>query len=550
MQIKTTFCLLPLLISACDSAPQEEAVMNDPVDTLVAQYAPTDLVADAAALPEGERAVLVEILKASALIDEIFLRQAAGDQPALQAEAADAGDATANYYRINFGPWDRLAEYQPFLGDLPHPDGAGYYPTDMTKEEFEGWIKAHPEDTDAFRSLTTVIRRQDDALVAIPYSEHYAQWLEPAAAHLKNAAMLTENRSLARFLNSRADAFLNDDYYQSDIDWMDLDAPVEVTIGPYEVYEDSLFGYKAAFVSFVTLDIPQESAALARYKDRLPWLERNLPIEDQYKNFDRGTESPIRVVDEVFVGGDSKAGIQTLAFNLPNDERVREAKGSKKVMLRNVLQAKFKRTLTPIAKKLLAPKDLAGVQFSAFFNQTLHHELSHGLGPGVIEVDGKEIEVRMALQDLYSTMEEAKADVMGVYNILALIEEGEIDASERPFVEPTYVAGLFRSARFGLHEAHGRGTVAQFNYLLEKGALVIDDEGRFATVADLFPRAISDLLHEMLMLQAMGDYDTTATFLDQYGVATPELEAAIAKLGDLPTDIVPNYPTASELLSS
>ncbi len=552
MRRQLSLFLVPLLAAACaqttDEATEEADTASD-VSSLIAEFAPTDLTADAAALPESERAALIEILKASELMDEIFLRQAAGDEPALQLEAREAGGDVAEYYRINFGPWDRLAEHAPFFGDLEHPEGAGYYPADMTKDEFEAWIEAHPEDAEAFRSLTTVIRREGDALKAIPYSQHYAEWLEPAAAHLKAAAELTANESLARFLSSRADAFLSDDYYQSDIDWMDLDAPVEVTIGPYEVYEDGLFGYKAAFVSFVTLDIPEESAALARYKDRLPWLERNLPIEDEHKNFDRGTESPIRVVDEVFVGGDSKAGIQTLAFNLPNDERVREAKGSKKVMLRNVLQAKFEKTLTPIAQRVLVPEDFANVQFSAFFNQTLHHELAHGLGPGVIEKDGEEVEVRMLLQDLYSTLEEAKADVMGVYNILALIEEGEIDASERPYVEPTYVAGLFRSARFGLHEAHGRGTVAQFNYLLEKGALVIDDEGRFGTVADLFPGAISDLLHEMLMLQALGDYDATAAFLDKYGVATPELESAIDRLDDLPTDIVPRYPTADELLS-
>ena len=481
MRAIPVLCTAALLL-ACQPAPEETTESDDEgvqarAQAVVDEYAPTDLTADVDALPESERAALVEILKAAELMDEIFLRQAAGDHPALYDEAMAAGGAVAEAYRINFGPWDRLAEYEPFFGELEHPDGAGYYPADITEEEFNAWIEAHPEDKEAFQSLTTVVRREGDSLVATPYSQHYAEWLQPAAEHLRAAAGLTDNETLATFLNSRAASFLDDDYYQSDMDWMDLNAAVEVTIGPYEVYEDSLFGYKAAFVAFVTVDIPEQSAALARFKERLPWLERNLPIADEHKNFDRGAESPIRVVDEVFVGGDSKAGVQTLAFNLPNDERVREAKGSKKVMLRNVLQAKYDQLLVPIAERTLSAEDAANVDFNAFFNQTLHHELSHGLGPGVIEKDGQEIEVRLALKDLYTTLEEAKADVMGVYNILALMEEGEIDASERPYVEPTYVAGLFRSARFGLHEAHGRGTVAQFNYLLEKGALTIDDEG-------------------------------------------------------------------------
>ena len=309
---------------------------------------------------------------------------------------------------------------------MPHPEGAGFYPVDMTKEEFNAWIEAYPNQKDAFTSLHTVIQRQGEALIATPYSEAYGEWLGPAAEHLRGAAEKTSNSSLETFLNLRADAFSSDDYYESDMAWMDLASPVEVTIGPYEVYEDALFGYKAAFEAFVTVDIPAESAALSRYKEMLPSLERNLPIENRYKNLERGTESPIRVVDVVFVGGDSKAGVQTLAFNLPNDEKVREAKGSKKVMLRNVLRAKFEKILTPIAERVLVPEDADRIAFEAFFNESLHHELSHGLGPGKITIDGRETEVRLELKDLYSVMEEAKADVMGIFNILALIEKSEM----------------------------------------------------------------------------------------------------------------------------
>jgi hypothetical protein len=520
------------------------------IEERLARYAPTEMTADLSGVPEGERAVLVELIKAGQLMDEIFLRQVWVDNPNLQGPALAAGDPLATFYEVNFGPWDRLAEMEPYIGRMPHPDGAGYYPTDMSTEELEAWIEAHPADREALQGLFTVVRREGDGLVAVPYSEAYREWLEPAVEHLRRAAELTANASLRRFLESRADAFLSDDYYESDKDWMELDSPVEVTIGPYETYEDSLFGYKAAFEAFVTVTLPEESAALERFKGQLPWLERNLPIPDEHKNFDRGTESPMRVVDEIFVGGDSKAGVQTLAFNLPNDERVREEKGSKKVMLRNVLRAKYDKILVPIAERVLVADQVDSTSFDAFFAESLHHELSHGLGPGKITLDGRETEVRLELKELYSTLEEAKADVMGIYNILALIEKGEIPAELRETLEPSYVAGLFRAARFGVHEAHGRGVISQFNYLLEKGALEVDAEGRFRAVSENFGQGIADLLGEMLMLQANGDYEGTAEFLEIYGQPSQSLLDAIDRLEDVPVDVRPIYTTAEELLAA
>jgi hypothetical protein len=519
------------------------------VEGRLARLVPTDIEADLSALTDEDRRVLDLIVAASRHLDPVFLRQVWAGNPALagRIEGWEGGGrgAAREYFGVNFGPWDRLAETEPFLGSAAHPAGAGYYPEDMTKEELETWVADHPEDREAFQSTFTVIRRAEGGgLEAVPYSEAYREHLEPAADLLRQAADATSHQSLARFLRLRADAFASDDYYESDVAWMDLDAPVEVTIGPYETYEDSLFGYKAAFESFVTVDLPEQSAALARYKEALPWLERNLPIPDEHKNLDRGTESPIRVVDVVFTAGDARAGVQTLAFNLPNDERVREAKGSKKVLLRNVMRAKYDQVLEPIARRVLPAEDLAHLSFDAYFNEVLHHELGHGLGPGRITLDGRETEVRLELQDLYSTLEEAKADVMGVYDILALVEEGEMDPALADTLPTTYLAGLFRSARFGLHEAHGRGVVAQFNYLLDKGALAVDDAGLFRVVPDRFAPGIRDLLHDMLMLQATGDYEATRTFLDRWGVATPKLEAAIARLEDIPVDIRPRYPSA------
>ena len=526
--------------------PGKELKVVSDIEKRVAQFAPTPLHADVSGLTAEDRKVLDKIVQAAKLMNEIYLRQAWTGNPAMREQlrsyTGPHAAAVREYFDINFGPWDRLAERQPFIGDKPHPKGAGYYPEDLTKEAFDDWAAKHPADKGKLTSTVTVIRRTPDGgLAAVPYSKEYAEWLKPAAKLLREAAALTSNASLKRFLTLRADAFESDDYYASDVAWMDLDAPVEVTIGPYETYEDDLFGYKAAFESFVTVNLPKESAALTRYKERLPWLERNLPIPDADKNLHRGTDSPIRVVDTWYSSGDNRAGVQTVAFNLPNDERVREAKGSKKVLLHNMMRAKYDKILIPIAHQVLDPAQVKDVSFDAYFNEVLHHELSHGLGPGSITVNGRKTEVRLELKELFSTLEEAKADVMGVYNILALIDQKEMPASLRHSLEPTYVAGLFRSARFGVDEAHGQGVVAQFNYLAKKGALVTDAQGRVRAVSEKFPGAIRDLLHDMLTLQARGDYEGTKKFLDTYGRPTQGLRDAIGRLKAVPVDIKPVY---------
>lgn len=527
-------------------APGKELKIVSDIEKRVAQFAPTPLHADLSGLSAEDRKVLDKLVQASRLLNEVFLRQAWTGNPAMREQlksyTGPHAAAVREYFDINFGPWDRLAEREPFVGDKPRPKGAGSYPEDLTKEAFEDWVAKHPADKDKLTSTVTVVRRgPDGGLIAVPYSQEYAQWLKPAAKLLREAAALTHNASLKRFLTLRADAFENDDYYASDMAWMDLDAPVEVTIGPYETYEDDLFGYKASFESFVTVNLPKESAALTRYKERLPWLERNLPIPDADKNLHRGTDSPIRVVDTHYGSGENRAGVQTVAFNLPNDERVREAKGSKKVLLHNIMRAKYDKILIPIAHQVLDPAQVKDVSFDAYFNEILHHELSHGLGPGTITVNGRKTEVRLELKELFGTLEEAKADVMGVYNILALIEQKEMPASLRKSLEPTYVAGLFRAARFGVDEAHGQGVVAQFNYLAQKGALVTDARGQVHAVSEKFPGAIRDLLHDMLMLQARGDYEGTKKFLDTYGKPTQGLRDAIGRLKAVPVDIKPVY---------
>jgi len=540
------------MISACTpdpgAPPAPSTTIAPDIAARRAQFVPKVLDAEVSHLSAGDRLALARMVEAAEAVDEIFRRQAWEGNPAFAAEVAalegpGAADAR-DYYRIMVGPWDRLKAHEPFLGTRPRPQGAGYYPEDLTEEEFNAWLEAHPEDRESFTSLHTVIRRDGDRLVAIPYSRVYAEPLARAAEALRAAAAATDNASLRRFFELRADAFSSDDYYESDLAWMDLDSPLEVVIGPYETYEDTLFGYKAAFEAFICVAQPEDSAALARFKEQLPFLEQSLPIPDEHKNPNRGSESPIRVVDELLTAGDTRAGVQTLAFNLPNDERVREAKGSKKVLLKNIMRAKYEAILEPIAAVVLPAEDVERVSFDAYFDHILFHEMAHGLGPGRIVVDGRATEVRLELKELYSAIEEAKADVLGVLSLYQLAEKGEI-APEVVASQPwTFTAGLFRSARFGTTEAHGLGVVLQANYLLEKGALEVTADGRFRPLPDRFPEAIRDLAHDLLMVEALGSYDGAKELVSRFGTVRPEMQALIDALVTVPVDIDPVYPLA------
>jgi len=513
-----------------------------------ATVAKIDMVADTAFLTEEERQVINRLNMVGDLMSEIYLRQVSVNNPAVRAEIAASEradrEALLDMFDLHFGPWDTLKEGHAFYGDAPMPAGAGFYPTDMTKQEFEDWISNHPGDEAAFRSLYTVIRREGENLIAIPYSEVYREWLEPAAELMREAAEITSNASLKHFLNIRADAFFTDDYYASEIAWMDLEGtPIEVVIGPYEVYTDALFGYKAAFEAFITIRDPEESAAVEKYIKYLRDMEANLPVDEQYKNFKRGFESPMAAVYQLHGGGDNVRGVQTIAFNLPNDERVREAKGAKKVLLNNVLGAKFELILEPMADRILIPEQAVLLVKKYMAMETLFHELSHSLGPGTITVGGIETTVNAKFRELYSAIEEGKADVMGAYNILFMMELGELPIAEKESFLATYFVGLFRSIRFGIDEAHGRGAAFQYTYFKEKGAFSVDPDSGLYTVnfAEL-EAAISDLTRDIVILQADGDYDAAAAFLEGNAHLDEAALAALARAGDIPVDIQPHYP--------
>jgi hypothetical protein len=503
---------------------------------------------DTSFLNAEEREVVNLLIQAAELMNPIYLRQRSIDNPTIRAEIARSQHPQKaqllDMFDLHFGPWDTLAENHPFYAGEKMPAGAGFYPKDLTKEAFEAYLAANPAQKEELTSGYTMVKRRGDRLVAVPYSVEYKQWLEPAAKLLERAAARTSNATLKRFLSLRAKAFRTNDYYESELAWMDVSGtPIEAVIGPYEVYTDTLYGTKTAFEAFITVQDPEESAALSKYKRLLPDMERNLPVEERYKNFSRPFTSPILVADQVHGGGDNVPGVQTIAFNLPNDERVREKKGAKKVILANVLGAKYDRILAPMAGLVLVPEQARLVTKKYMSNETLFHELAHSLGPGTITLGGRQTTVNAELKDVYSASEEAKADVMGVYNILYMMERGELPAAEREEALATYFAGIFRAVRFGIDEAHGRGAAMQYSWLAEKGAFQWDERARrYRIDYRKMEAGIRELTAILVRFQGNGDYAGTKAFFERYARLDERARAVLATAAGIPTDIQPEYP--------
>ncbi len=541
---------LTVRIAAQDRPMPDTATL----ERMAARFAPTDITADLSMLSAADRVVLTKLVEASQVIDALFLRQAwAGNGEVLLALSRDPtpeGRARLHYFLINKGPWSRLDHNEPFVPGVPaRPAGAGFYPVDAAKTGLERWIQDLPADERARATgFFTVVRHAAEGrgFTLVPYNVEYQGELEHAAARLREAAGAAAEPTLKAFLTKRAEALLTNDYYASDVAWMELTGAIEPTIGPYEVYEDGLFNYKAAFESYVTVADPDESAKLQKFGGELQDIENHLPIDPKYRNPKLGGMAPIVVVNEIFAAGDGNRGVQTTAFNLPNDDRVIREKGSKRVMLKNVQDAKFAKTLVPISKVVLRPEDQGEVSFEAFFTHTVVHELMHGLGPHNITVGGQATTVRQALKETYSALEEAKADISALFALQYLIDKGaEPKALEHPLYT-TYLASAFRAIRFGISEAHGRGIAVQLNYLLDHGGFVARPDGRFLVDFSKIRAAVAGLTHEIMTIQAEGDY-AKAKALEATGIVRPEVKRALDKLIGVPVDIEPRFPTAEEL---
>ncbi len=551
MQVKTICAALALACAlttlACQPAEppssegEEEATAEmSAIEKRLAQYTTVRLTADLSGLSGGQRQMIPLLIEAAQAMDAGFWRQAYGDREALLASLDDP--AARRYAEINYGPWDRLAGNEPFLDGVgDKPAGAGFYPADMTKEELEEAAAASPELGEQLRGLYTVVERDaGGGLTTVPYSQAYGDLYQAAAEKLRAAAELAEDAGFEKYLELRAEALLADDYFESDLAWMDMKTnPIDVVLGPIETYEDALFGAKASNEAYVLIKDMAWSERLAKYAAMLPDLQRGLPVPEEYKKEEAGTNSDLNAYDVVYYAGDCNAGSKTIAINLPNDERVQLEKGSRRLQLKNAMRAKFDRILVPIAGELIDPEQRSLIKFDAFFENTMFHEVAHGLG--IKETITGKGSVRSALQNHASALEEGKADVLGLYMVSELHQQGELDDGQIEDNFTTFMASIFRSVRFGASSAHGVANLIRFNFFQEMGAFARDDAtGIYRVDFDKLQAAADALSEKILRLQGDGDYDAVGAFVEQYGKVGETLAGDLDRLAaaGIPVDIV------------
>jgi Peptidase family M49 len=544
--------LMPSLAFATETMRIQPEVKR--LNDMSSRLAPVDIRADLTGLPRNERQALAQLIQAARITDALFLRQMwAGNESLLLRLLEDKtllGRTRLDYFLVNKGPWSSLDANAPFIDGVGEkPGAANFYPAGSTRAEVENWIAGlAPADKTAATGFFTTIRcNAGGGFSIVPYSLEYQGELAEMAQHLRAAAAATTQPTLRAFLESRAAALVSNDYYASDVAWMKLDSAIEPTIGPYEVYEDEWFNYKAAFEAFIAVRDDDETKKLERFGAELQWLEDRLPIDSRYRRAQLGGLAPMRVVNLVFAAGDGNHGVQTAAYNLPNDERIVSEMGSKRIMLKNVQQAKFDHALLPISKVALAASDQSFVNFDAFFTHILMHEVMHGLGPTNTGPGGSGAGVRQAIKELYSTVEEAKADVSGLWALQRLMDKGVLNKADERAMYTTFLASAFRTLRFGMSDSHARGMAMQVNYLLDARGFRVNRDGTFSVDLRRAKKGIIGLTHELMTLQATGDYVGTKRFLDRLVVIRPEVRNVLDRLGDVPVDIRPRFVTAESL---
>ena len=499
----------------------------------LAKFDEVTLTTDLGWLSSSEREIVSILIDAASIMDDIFWMQAYGDKEALFAGIDN--EFAEDYAKIHYGPWDRLNNNQPFIASFgAKPKGAQFYPEDMTVEEFEAW-----DDPDK-ASLYTIIRRDSEgALMSIPYSEAYQEQHMKAAELLRQAAGLAEDAGLKKYLDMRADALLSNEYQASDFAWMEMkESNIDFVVGPIENYEDGLFGYKAAHEAFVLVKDPEWSAKLVKYNAMLPDLQKGLPVAPDYKAEMPGTDADMNVYYALYYAGDCNAGSKTIAINLPNDPEIHLAVGSRKLQLKNSMKAKFDRILVPIADKLIDESQRQYITFDAFFENTTFHEVAHGMGvKNTINGMGP---VREALKEQYSALEEAKADIMGLYLVTKLYEMGEITSGEVMNNYVTFFAGIFRSSRFGAASAHGKANMMNMKYFADNGAFVYQDDGTYKVNLDEMKAAVVSLLEKILTIQGDGDYEAAKAWIEADGIMTESLrrDLEMVNAAGIPVDIV------------
>jgi hypothetical protein len=532
-------CLAAITLTGCGAGSPPEATISTPVTTEPRPeiYAEFTLTADLSDYTEGQRKMIALLVEAAQIMDQLFWKQAYGDD--YEAWLASIGVAeTRRFADQNYGPWDRLDDEKPFIAGVgAKPLGANFYPKDMSKEEFEA---AYLPGKNGQYSL--IRRNQAGELIVVPYHVAYATELQAAAELLRRAATFAESADFANYLKLRANALISDEYQLSDLYWMDVkDNEIDLVIGAIETYEDRLFGYRAAFEAYVLLKDLEWSAQLARFATFLPELQQGLPVPDDYKREMPGSDSDLNAYDVLYYAGDSNAGAKTIAINLPTDEDVQLQKGTRRLQLKNAMQAKFEKILAPIAETLVDESQRQHVTFDAFFANTMFHEVAHGLGVKNT-ITGKGT-VREAMLDLASSLEEGKADVLGLYMITELHDNGEMGEAILEDYYVTFMAGIFRSVRFGASDAHGKANMVRFNYFKDAGAFVRDAEsGRYKVDFERMRTAIYGLSHDLLVLQGDGDYAGALELTNTRGIVDRTLQGDLNRLtaADIPVDITFN----------
>jgi hypothetical protein len=537
-------CLVASLFAGCASTSQKGISMEEKteIQQKAEEFAPVRLTTNLDVLSENERQMLPLLLQAAQVMDDIFWTEAYGNKEELLSKELD--DYTKKFIQINYGPWERLNNNEPFVeGVGPKPAGANFYPADMTKAEFEAW------DEPTKTSLYTLIRRDDSGkLVSVPYHVAYEAEVKKASGLIEQAAALAEDPGLKNYLEKRAKSLLTDEYYESDVAWMDMkNNTIEFIAGPIENYEDQLYGYKTAHESFILIKDKQWSERLEKYAALLPALQKALPVEGKYKNETPGMDSDINVYDAIYYAGDCNAGSKTIAINLPNDEKVREDKGSRKLQLKNSMQAKFDKILVPISDVLIAEDQRKHIKFDAFFENVMFHEVSHGLGLG--NTVDKSSTVRESLKNMYTSIEESKADILGLWCVYQLNEMGELGDKDMMDNFVTFMAGIFRSVRFGAASAHGKANMMCFYYFQEAGAFERDPaSGTYRVDFDKMRDAMFGLSELVLTIQGDGDYDKAVQQIEEKGFIREELQNDLNRIGEagIPRDIV--FEQGSEVL--
>ena len=509
----------------------EETGLSE-MDSLLAKYTTVRLTTDLSKLSDNEKKMIPLLIEAAQLMDECFWYEAYGDKEALLGSIED--EATRRFAQINYGPWDRLGGDAPFIeGVGPKPLGANFYPTDMTKEEFEA-----ADLPDKASLYTFLMRNENGDLLTVPYHQQFAAKVTKAADLLEAASELAVDSGLKHYLKLRAEALRTDEYRLSDFAWMDMKTnTVDVVIGPIETYEDKLFGYKAAHEAYVLVKDQDWSARLAKYASVLPELQKGIPVPDQYKQENPGADADLNAYDVVYYAGDCNSGSKTIAINLPNDEEVQLEKGTRRLQLKNAMRAKFDKILAPIAEELITPDQRQHITFDAFFSNTMFHEVAHGLGiKNTITGKGT---VREALLEHASALEEGKADILGLYMITQLHQQGEIQGDLKDYYT-TFMTSIFRSVRFGASSAHGKANMIRFNYFQEKGAFERLDDGTYRVNYDQLQEAANSLSELILTLQGDGDYEGAANLVAEKAVIGAQLQADLDRLNakGIPVDVV------------